>query len=384
MKKQYFLLSLITLIGVFGTSSVAYAVTGAELKARYNTGQKVKILIVPGHDDQFWGTEFGDTREADVNVAIAQHLASLLASDPNLDVTLTRTQQGYTQLFKDYFATNRKAIEDFIHTQKQDTIAKLESGEITEIDGVPHNDAHPEVAIRLYGINKWANENNVDIVLHIHINDNPDRAWTKPGKYMGFTVYIPEKQFKNAAISREIGQSLFGELSKIMNKSTYAPEMAGLVEDQELIAIGSYNTRDGTSILIEYGYIYEPQWTDVAIRELVATDMAYRTYMGLEKFFNPNKIFTNRFNTSLLPHVWKGEVKYGAKNNEDILALQAALRSQNLYPGGSKTFLDCPMTGNFGPCTKAALQSFQRKYGIPATGVLGPLTRGKLNALFGK
>ncbi|MDE2102571.1 MAG: peptidoglycan-binding protein [Patescibacteria group bacterium] len=38
--------------------------------------------------------------------------------------------------------------------------------------------------------------------------------------------------------------------------------------------------------------------------------------------------------------------------------------------------------GYFGPKTREGVQIFQKRYGIPATGFVGPLTRAKLNALF--
>lgn len=38
------------------------------------------------------------------------------------------------------------------------------------------------------------------------------------------------------------------------------------------------------------------------------------------------------------------------------------------------------ITGYFGPVTEAALKAYQRAWKIPATGVLGPLTRAQLNA----
>ncbi len=41
-----------------------------------------------------------------------------------------------------------------------------------------------------------------------------------------------------------------------------------------------------------------------------------------------------------------------------------------------------PTSGYFGPLTKAAVQRFQKQYGIPQTGYVGPLTRAKLNELY--
>ncbi len=40
------------------------------------------------------------------------------------------------------------------------------------------------------------------------------------------------------------------------------------------------------------------------------------------------------------------------------------------------------MSGYFGALTEKAVKKFQAKYGIEAIGIVGPLTRTKLNALY--
>jgi peptidoglycan hydrolase-like protein with peptidoglycan-binding domain len=42
------------------------------------------------------------------------------------------------------------------------------------------------------------------------------------------------------------------------------------------------------------------------------------------------------------------------------------------------------VTGGFYSQTFASVQAFQSKYGINATGYVGPMTRAKLNALYSK
>lgn len=68
-------------------------------------------------------------------------------------------------------------------------------------------------------------------------------------------------------------------------------------------------------------------------------------------------------------------------NNPDVVALQNCLKWEGCFPVNSQS------TGYFGPITKTAVQKFQVKYGISGPGGagygrVGPLTRGKLNALF--
>ncbi len=356
------------------------------LKARYASPiqPKIKVLIVPGHDDDVWGTQYKGVKEADMTAILGEYLYSYLAQDPRLDVFISRTKTGgYNPVIWDYVDLNRVGISEFISSNKQTMTAALQSGAVAAMTGVPHNEVQSEIGTRLYGINKWVNENNVDIVLHIHFDDYGGRPWEKEGKYQGLTVYVPDHQYGNARASRAVGEKVFGVLNKYYPKSTLPEESEGLVEDQELIALGANNTVKAASILTEYGYIYESQFLNTAIRNNVLKDLAYQTHAGLHSFFNSTK-YNEKYSTSLLPHTWKTDIKYKTSNNLDILALQAALRSQDLYPLEPKTEYDCPLSGTFGACTQASLKAFQKKYGLPATGIFGPLTRAKLNALFSK
>lgn len=59
-----------------------------------------------------------------------------------------------------------------------------------------------------------------------------------------------------------------------------------------------------------------------------------------------------------------------------VRLLQTVLASEGVY--------DHEITGNFFDITRKAVVAFQTKYGIAATGYVGPLTRAKLNELFGR
>lgn len=70
-------------------------------------------------------------------------------------------------------------------------------------------------------------------------------------------------------------------------------------------------------------------------------------------------------------------LRRGSKGNE-VTRLQEFLKSMpEVYPEGL-------VTGNFGALTEEAVKRFQQKYGIPVVGIVGPLTREKLNTLISK
>ncbi len=61
--------------------------------------------------------------------------------------------------------------------------------------------------------------------------------------------------------------------------------------------------------------------------------------------------------------------------SSDVIQLQDRLTQEGLYSG--------PITGCFGRLTLAAVKAYQKKYGISATGFVGPLTRAQLNKING-
>lgn len=66
------------------------------------------------------------------------------------------------------------------------------------------------------------------------------------------------------------------------------------------------------------------------------------------------------------------DLSTGLRNDGDVRRLQQLLASLGL-------FSDALVAGNFGPVTKAAVQSYQTARGISRTGYVGPLTRAALN-----
>lgn len=358
------------------------------LNKNHNTNKaendkKIKIVIVPGHKNRNGGTSFGDVKEAEMNLDLSINLVEFLKNEEKFEIIMPWDQNGYNPIFADYFKKEKKSIEDFINSKKKIMSKLVRTGEVKKADGVVHNNVSPETSLELYGINKWANENNVDAIIHIHFNDYPNRGYGLQGKYSGFAIYVPEKQYSNAGSSKKMAESIFNQLEKFYPKSNFLLEQEGIIEDQKLIAIGANDTLGSAGLLIEYGYIYEPQFLNEKIRKSVLRDLAFQTYIGITKFFETDKNLSFKYDTSFIPHKWEDFLEKGVKNNESILALQTALIFEKLYPPEGFDKHECPMTGNFSNCTLLALKKFQDKYGIrDENGRLGESTKNKLNELY--
>jgi len=219
------------------------------------------------------------------------------------------------------------------------------------------------------------NENNIDIVLHLHFNDYAGRKPGHIGKYSGFTIYVPEKQLPNSEVSQSLAQVLRSTFDDMLGRSTLPNESSGIVEDQELIAIGRNATRTGASLLIEYGYIYETPIQEPSIQGTYIAELAHQTYRGIKTFFEP-AINMKRFIS--LPYSWNAPLDINDKGS-DVLRLQLALRTQNAYPPKGRSLSDCPISGYYGACTAQAVSEFQEKYSAIILSPLG-LTNGTRTA----
>lgn len=345
--------------------------------------KKVRILIVPGHQPTEGGTEFRGVWERDVVVDIADSLAALLAQNPHYDVMVARSKREWNPLLQSYFDTQATAIETFMQSQKAQMAQHIIDGNVNaEFDQVYHLTTSTQGALQLYGINKWANENSYDITLHLHINDDAERRPRFPGKYSGFTIYVPERTYSNAAASRSVGEALAVRLNAYHATSTLPKEDRGILEDRELIAIGSNNSADGVSLLIEYGYIYEPQFQSATVVPVAVADYAFSTYLGLQDFFKDST--SSKTGSLAFPYDWSTVTQKKNESGPGIYALQAALHHLGFYPPAGKLFSDCPVSGKFGSCTKTALEAYQSARGLEATGQLGPQTRAALSRDLGQ
>jgi len=260
-------------------------VTPEMLRQKYKNGD-VKILLVPGHDKNSYGAQYRGVTEESLNSKVGYHLYNYFFSDPKFSPFITRTYEGeYQQWFTSYIEGDKNAIKSWRDKLKSIMKSFLKTGAVTKNTKVFHNPAADNASLNLYAINKWANENNIDVVLHLHFNDYPGRRYDLPGKYSGFSIYIPENQLPNYKVSQEIGESIKKQLSTIISPSNFPKEKDTIIEDQELIAVGSNASRDGASILMEYGYIYEDMIYNKTKREQTLINLAYQTYLGIKNYF---------------------------------------------------------------------------------------------------
>lgn len=355
-----------------------------EASTKKKKADKVRILVMPGHEPDFGGTEFGELKEREMVVVLSKYLEEFLRKNAHYEVIVARDEKAWNPELDTYFKNNWSEIETFVKESKEQMLHLVNDGSVKKItEGVIHNTAPQNVALRLFGINKWSNENQIDIAIHLHFNDYPRRNQGAAGKYSGFSIYVPERQFSNSTTTKAIADSIFKRLSKYNAVSDFPPEESGVIEEQELIAIGSYNTSDAPSMLIEYGYIYEPQFADPEVRDVIIRDLAFQTYLGIQDFFGSGNDVSLAYDTLILPHVWKENFNKSNAPIEEALALQSALMLEGVYPPANKTKNECPRSGAFGPCTSSALSAFQSKYGIMnEANSVGEETRKTLNNLY--
>lgn len=377
------LLALLLLF-VISSAHVADAATvNADLlRAQYELagagGEKVHVLVMPGHEPGYGGAEYRGIREREIAVEIADKLAAELRKDPRLEVFVARDTLSWNQELATYFEKNWKGIQKFVKTQKRAMEKLLKKGEVEDREfEVAHNTAATDVALRLYGINKWGNENDIDLAIHVHLNDNLGHGLSSPGFHSGFAVYVPDEHYDNASVSLALGEAVASELNHWNATSTLPIENYGVVPDQDLIALGSFNTADFASILVEYAYIYESKISYPEARGAVTSDFAYQTYRGIEKFFGAPVVGDD---TLALPYPWVTEPLVVGSSSSQAYALQVALHKLGFYPPAGELLIGCPVSGYVGECTVRALKSFQASKGLEQTGSIGPKTKAALQA----
>ena len=243
------------------------------------------ILIVPGHDTNTGGAHYRDLYERDMVVDIADKISTLLSSDSSFKVMVARSKTAWNPILQGYFDSDKQAIIDFKNAHQAADKALMASGAKKAVpDMADHTDADATTSVELYGINKWAGENGIDLVIHLHLNDSGRKNMNQPGYYKGFTMFIPEKQMANATASRAIATDIYSDLKKDFTPETVSGRKDSLFEDQSLIAIGASGTLTKPAILIEYGYIYDKIFSTDALREKSYSDMAAQTVAGIRDY----------------------------------------------------------------------------------------------------
>ena len=373
------------------------------LRAKYEAvekgGPKVRLLLMPGHEPGYGGAEYKDLKEREMALELVNSAEDYFEQDGHFEVIVPRDDTQWNGPFNTYFKERWNEIVAFQQSQKSEMFNLINGGSIQRISNkIEHTKAPDDVALRLYGINKWANENDVDLAIHVHFNDYLRRKQKAPGQYSGFAIYVPEKQYSNSATTKIIANALYKRLSKYNPVSDMPQETTGVVEEQELIAIGSYNTSGAPSMLVEYGYIYEPQFAKTSVRNGTLKDMGLSTYLGVKDFFVGGDMVAKRVasgdlaaasmsDTALLPRKWNVTFSKDTKTagiEVEVLALQRVLAYEGLYPVAGRSKNECPSTGTFGPCTQSAFAAFQKLHGIVGEkDKVGPKTLKYLNEMYG-
>ncbi len=280
MKRTIFLIIALSLFGFMIYTGKADAPV-LDAKIQQTQQEKIKVLIVVGHDNVVWGAKFGALKEVVLNRILGQYLFELLSSDPLFEPTITQRDGKYIPELADFFDTQEEKIHKYRAELKQTFIKKEEPG---DVDDIKHNKVTEGVAQVLYGTNMWAQEKNFDLILHVHFNDYPGRPRTSAGKYFGFAVYVPDHTLQNAQKSIELGKVLHKTLAEYQPESNLFIEKVGVIESEDLIALGAKNSLSIPAVLIEYAYIAESRLNDER-REGELRAMAKQTYDGLKEFY---------------------------------------------------------------------------------------------------
>ena len=254
-------------------------------KSRESHSDDFKIIVVPGHEPSDGGAHYGDLYERDLNVDLAERMTELMRSKNGYSVFVSRASGSWNHLLLEYFEKGRKDILDFKNRSQNLYRLFQSAGLITKVeDRMPHTEVSEEGAVRLYGLNKWANDNDVDLLIHIHFNDSNRKDPALPGNNRGFTIFVPESQLKNSSASKAAATFIYAALEKRFASQGSNGHRLGLLEDQSLIALGAFNTLVSPSVLIEYAYIYEGILSSPEMREKTLSAMAEATAEGVENY----------------------------------------------------------------------------------------------------
>lgn len=246
--------------------------------------KKIKVLIVPGHEPNKGGAdEYKKIKERDLNLQLSEILKNNLSDNKKIEVILARDKDGWNKDLEKFVTTNETEIMNWVALMKEKLLAKVDSGEFKVIDpNMKHNDAESSAVLFLYGTNKWIDEKNIDLVLHVHFNSNP-KINGKPN-YRGYSIYIPDKQYANADQSKRFADYVNEEIVKIQKPSNMPQEKETIISSQELIAVGNYDTLKIPSVVVEYAYMYESLMTNTETRNAFIEKAASSTATAIENF----------------------------------------------------------------------------------------------------
>jgi|GEM_PF-3450684 len=244
-----------------------------------------RVLLVAGHTAQTKGAVFQDTTEYELNYNLLKKLEREM-KERGYETIVSHQGGDYTPQFLDFFAKNEERILEFRENKKNAYDRQYPQGVVT--NDTDHNHASPLGVVQLYGVNLWANENNIDAVIHLHFNDYPGRVAGKPGVHTGISVFTPLKTNNHFVESFKLGKLIEENMLKYTERSTVRNESAGVLES-ELIAVGQANSVNMPAVLIENGFVYENKFTNESQREIVFTRQANSIANGIERYFIQQK-----------------------------------------------------------------------------------------------
>ena len=100
-----------------------------------------RILIVPGHDDEYSGAMFAGTKEVELNRIVAKELVEELSKIEDVEVINAHDDNGYAAFIEKYFRRDSKKIDSFIKKNKKSFAKSVKKGDIEVEEAVPHGTA---------------------------------------------------------------------------------------------------------------------------------------------------------------------------------------------------------------------------------------------------
>lgn len=254
-------------------------ISQSELQYKFYN-EEIRILIVPGHSDEFPGTIFKEIREVDLNRKVSDNLFNFLDEDSRFNVRLLHSRETSDDEIFSYinqsnnieeFKNSYQRLESFFNGKDKDFV----------VNNRIYSETEEETINFLYGMNLWLNENNFDIVIHVHFNNYLREGRNEKGEFEGFAIYVPQEKYSNGVVSKELAESIHGRLDNVLERSNLPTEEEGIVESSSLIALGSFNTLSTAALLIEYGFIYEDKFGENGD---IFYEIGKETYEGILDF----------------------------------------------------------------------------------------------------
>lgn len=245
---------------------------------------KHRILLVAGHTADTQGTVYRTLTEYELNYQMMNLLATRLRS-AGYEVVTTHQGDDYNETFTQYFEEHKEEILDFRQAQRDAYAEEYPLGVVT--NDTDHNYASTLGVLQLYGVNHWANNHDIDAVLHIHFNDYPGRGNDNVGEHTGFSLFTSLKTNDNFVESFRLAKQIERHMLDYADRSTVLRESAGVLES-ELIAVGQANSVDAPAVLLELGFIYENKFVNPVSRQAHFDDYARAITNAVGNYFAAN------------------------------------------------------------------------------------------------